>query len=77
MPPMRLGTIDGRTQISEACLQGKAIQTVEYAGFVNAAGQTIDGWLIKPANWRADQKYPAILDIHGGPRTTYGEFAGS
>lgn len=67
------GTLRGRTQISEQDLQNKAVQPVEYAGFVNSAGQTIDGWLIKPVGWQPDQKYPAILDIHGGPRTTYGE----
>ena len=67
------GAVTGRTQISEQCLKDKAVQPVEYAGFVNAAGQTIDGWLIKPVGWQPDQTYPAILDIHGGPRTTYGE----
>ena len=67
------GTLRGRTQISEQDLQNKAVQPVEYAGFVNSAGQTIDGWLIKPVDLQPDQKYPAILDIHGGPRTTYCE----
>lgn len=67
------GNITGHTHISEVCLKDKAIQSVEYAGFVNSAGQSIDGWLIKPVGWQPDRKYPAILDIHGGPRTTYGE----
>lgn len=33
----------------------------------------IDGWILLPADYSADQSYPAILDIHGGPRTVYGE----
>ena len=33
----------------------------------------IHGWVIKPAGFDPDKKYPAILDIHGGPKTVYGE----
>ncbi|MBR2809145.1 MAG: S9 family peptidase [Erysipelotrichaceae bacterium] len=33
----------------------------------------IDGWVLKPANYNPSKKYPAILDIHGGPKTAYGE----
>lgn len=33
----------------------------------------IDGWVIKPIGWDKSKKYPAILDIHGGPKVTYGE----
>ena len=32
----------------------------------------IQGWVIKPADFEQDKKYPAILDIHGGPKTVYG-----
>jgi dipeptidyl aminopeptidase/acylaminoacyl peptidase len=30
-------------------------------------GARIQGWLIKPVDWRSDRKYPLILSIHGGP----------
>ncbi|HEV7473564.1 MAG TPA: S9 family peptidase [Pyrinomonadaceae bacterium] len=30
-------------------------------------GTRIQGWLMKPVEWRDDQKYPLILSIHGGP----------
>lgn len=33
----------------------------------------IDGWIIKPYNYDSKKSYPAILDIHGGPKTVYGE----
>ncbi|MBT1278584.1 S9 family peptidase [Thermoanaerobacter sp. CM-CNRG TB177] len=36
-------------------------------------GHFIDGWVIKPIDYEEDKKYPAILDIHGGPKTVYGE----
>ncbi len=33
----------------------------------------IDGWVIKPIGWDESKRYPAILDIHGGPKIAYGE----
>ena len=41
--------------------------------FVNSRGRTIEGWVIPPAELEPGKKYPAILDIHGGPKTVYGE----
>ena len=35
--------------------------------FKSFDGTPIQGWLIKPAMWRPDRKYPLILSIHGGP----------
>nr|WP_279381058.1 S9 family peptidase [Alkaliphilus hydrothermalis] len=33
----------------------------------------IDGWIMKPADFDANKKYPAILNIHGGPKTVYSD----
>lgn len=30
------------------------------------------GWVLYPNDFDPDKKYPAILDIHGGPKTVYG-----
>ncbi len=38
--------------------------------FVNENGLTIKGWVIFPNEQK--ERYPAILDIHGGPQTVYG-----
>jgi dipeptidyl aminopeptidase/acylaminoacyl peptidase len=35
-------------------------------------GVAIQGWLLKPSDWRPDRKYPLILSIHGGPHGMYG-----
>ncbi|MBV8805685.1 MAG: S9 family peptidase, partial [Sinobacteraceae bacterium] len=32
----------------------------------------IDAWLVRPPNMQAGRKYPLILEIHGGPYTSYG-----
>ena len=40
--------------------------------FKDAEGMEIEGWVLKPADYDAGKKYPAILDIHGGPKTVFG-----
>ena len=41
--------------------------TVEHEGI------EIDGWVLKPIDYDPNKTYPALLEIHGGPRMTYGE----
>lgn len=35
-------------------------------------GDKTEGFIIKPINYEEGKLYPAILDIHGGPKTVYG-----
>ena len=35
-------------------------------------GRKIQGWILKPPAFDASQKYPLILQIHGGPHSAYG-----
>ena len=35
-------------------------------------GTRIDAWLIRPVGFEEGRSYPAILEIHGGPKTAYG-----
>ncbi len=35
-------------------------------------GTRIDAWLMRPAGFEEGRSYPAILEIHGGPKTAYG-----
>lgn len=44
----------------------------EALSFVTAPGVTCEGWVLKPVDFVEGQKYPAILNIHGGPKTVYG-----
>ena len=45
----------------------------EHFSFKDSDGFEIDGWVIKPACYEADKKYPAILNIHGGPKLAYND----
>lgn len=68
--------------------RGKEIQITDFNGWVNKnkklspperltfqtkEGITIEGWVIKPVDYEEGNKYPAILNIHGGPKTVYGD----
>ena len=35
-------------------------------------GRKIQGWILKPPSFDASQRYPMILQIHGGPHSAYG-----
>ncbi len=41
----------------------------EYAG---AEGWPVHGWLMEPAGRQEGERYPLILEIHGGPHAAYG-----
>ncbi len=34
----------------------------------------IDAWIMRPAGFDADERYPVLLNVHGGPHTQYGEY---
>jgi len=36
-------------------------------------GREIQGWVVYPPNFEASEKYPLILEIHGGPFANYGD----
>ena len=38
-----------------------------------SCGWGLKGWVLLPEGFSASRSYPAILDIHGGPRAAYGE----
>jgi dipeptidyl aminopeptidase/acylaminoacyl peptidase len=35
-------------------------------------GRQLDGWVMRPFGWKPGVRYPALLNIHGGPHTQYG-----
>ncbi|HEX4211755.1 MAG TPA: S9 family peptidase [Candidatus Dormibacteraeota bacterium] len=36
-------------------------------------GTELDGWLLRPPGFDPERRYPALVTIHGGPHTQYGE----
>jgi dipeptidyl aminopeptidase/acylaminoacyl peptidase len=44
----------------------------EAAWVKSADGNEVQVWLMKPAGYKSGRRYPAILEIHGGPHAMYG-----
>lgn len=51
----------------------KKLSLPEKVTFVSDDNVEIDGWVLKPVDFEEGKLYPGILDIHGGPKTVYGE----
>lgn len=65
----------GRTQVSlynEKFYKEKDVRPCVSCRFENN-GVELYGWVLEPSNYDSTKSYPAILDIHGGPKTVYGE----
>jgi len=55
--------------VAEECL----LSVPEHVTVDNGTGEPLDGWYMKPVNFGEGKRYPAILNIHGGPKFAYGD----
>ncbi|QIK70496.1 S9 family peptidase [Erysipelothrix sp. HDW6C] len=60
------------TAFNTKVLDGKYIAKPNHHEFIRD-GIAMDGWVLLPEGYSEDNTYPAILDIHGGPKTIYNE----
>jgi dipeptidyl aminopeptidase/acylaminoacyl peptidase len=60
------------TRLNERLWSQLRLQDVERLTYKGADDWDIDGFLVRPLNWREGQKYPMVLSIHGGPAAMYG-----
>ena len=61
-----------RTRFNEKIAETKTILQPERLEFEND-NITMEGFVLKPVDYDENKRYPGILDIHGGPKTVYGE----
>lgn len=66
------GACARKTGINDDFLQAHYVAEAKYIPFTNSDGVKIDGWLLAPQDVDPAKKYPAVLEIHGGPRCAYG-----
>ena len=59
------------THLNDAALRGKYVARPETLTFT-AEDHEVHGFVLKPMNFEPGEKYPVILDVHGGPKTVYG-----
>ena len=62
------------TSVNADLFAGKTLASVEEIWWDSSKdGLPIQGWIMKPPGFDPDQKYPLILEIHGGPFANYGD----
>lgn len=60
--------------VNESLLQELDLGEIEEVWLEGPAGNDLHGWILRPPGFESRQTYPAIVEIHGGPRTQYGNF---
>ena len=61
------------TSFNDFLLSQLALAKPEKFTFKASDGCTVEGWILKPAEFEEGKRYPAVVEIHGGPMTAYGE----
>lgn len=60
-------TLRPLTHHNQKLLDEVLFRPVEDIEFKSSDGALIEGLLLKPANYKAGNRYPALLNLHGGP----------
>ena len=60
------------SRVNEDLLSGLKLSEIEPFFFTAPDGVELEGWLMKPGDFDPERKYPAVVEIHGGPASTYG-----
>jgi len=75
--PCELYLLDGDekrlTGFNDGLIKGLELVEPECFTFTNRLGREVEGWIIKPVGWEKGEKYPCVLEMHGGPRGVYGD----
>ena len=69
---MKKGTVKPLTKINQSFLKKIDLGETEEIWFKGSDGNKLQGWILKPPGFNSRRKYPAILEIHGGPLVQYG-----
>lgn len=61
------------THLSDTLLEARTLGKVQELSWKSSFDQReIQGWIVYPPDFDASKKYPLLLEIHGGPFTSYG-----
>jgi dipeptidyl aminopeptidase/acylaminoacyl peptidase len=75
-PELFLTRFDGKpptqlTQLNRQALANVDLRPLEPFGFVGAKGDSVHGFIMKPARFDSTAKYPVAYLIHGGPQSAW------
>ncbi|HEY4624031.1 MAG TPA: S9 family peptidase, partial [Solibacillus sp.] len=59
------------TTFNAEFLASTTLSTPEAIIYTTKDGLTVHGWIMKPTNYIVGEKYPLIVEVHGGPHTLY------
>jgi dipeptidyl aminopeptidase/acylaminoacyl peptidase len=59
------------SQENDALLETLVVAAPEPFEVVSTDGQTVHGWLMKPAGFSQRKRWPLVLEVHGGPETMF------
>jgi len=65
------GKLKKLSDLNKNSLKNKYVATPQRET-IKSHGYEIEGWVLYPKDFDKKKKYPAVLDIHGGPKTVYG-----
>jgi dipeptidyl aminopeptidase/acylaminoacyl peptidase len=60
------------TKVNDTLFSQLDLPDTEEIMYKSFDGKMVQGYIVKPPHFDASKKYPLILNIHGGPHSTYG-----
>jgi dipeptidyl aminopeptidase/acylaminoacyl peptidase len=69
-----VGVMKNEKQVSDfnSWVKTKKLSIPEKKTFTNDKGLVIEYWVMKPSQFKTGEKYPLLLEIHGGPTAMWG-----
>ncbi len=61
------------TWLNKTVLDDVELRPAHRFSFTQRDGATVEGWCLKPVGWVETHRYPAVVDIHGGPKSKFGD----
>lgn len=66
------GAVEQLTDVNRALLADVELGAVREVRFGSDPGVEVHGWLLTPPGFNPTVRYPAIVEVHGGPHGMYG-----
>ncbi len=60
------------TRVNETLLSQRQLGAYEQFSFAGWSGETVHGYVMKPARFAEGEKYPIAMIVHGGPQVSFG-----
>lgn len=60
------------TGLNDAYIEDRRISVPQRFTFLNRDGIELEGFVLKPWNYKPGKQYPGVLEMHGGPKVVFG-----